>query len=378
MNDDDLGKYSIDIECNSCLFILILKYGATFDGISNFTSESIERNDTKDNNYEVELRLPYGISNIIYDNEPIIINYQRCVDRPVATSYNVKTLEFLNLYSDVSTNHLKSFILDAKKFNEPKKNNDVVCRILKNTVWILLSKLPKRESDSIFLPGTQKEDIYNDIEKFINSEDDYEKYGIPYKRNYLLEGLPGTGKTSLIFSIASKFNLDIAIINFSPKIDDNIFMSAISNLPNNSILLLEDIDSLFIDRKSSSENFSMISFSAILNVLDGIARKNKMITFMTTNYIDRIDDALKRPGRIDYMVSFKSATMDQIKNMFISFFPNLDEIPKNILSKIKNNSISTAILQKFLFENRNSKNIIENIDKLFEFAKCYNYNSLYI
>ena len=43
MSELELGKFSIDIECNSGIFILVLKYAASFDGITNFTTEGLEK-----------------------------------------------------------------------------------------------------------------------------------------------------------------------------------------------------------------------------------------------------------------------------------------------------------------------------------------------
>ena len=43
----------------------------------------------------------------------------------------------------------------------------------------------------------------------------------------MLEGLPGTGKTSLIFALASELKQNIAILNFNKDVDDNVFMRAI-------------------------------------------------------------------------------------------------------------------------------------------------------
>ena len=77
-----------------------------------------------------------------------------------------------------------------------------------------------------------------------------------------------------------------------------------SYFPKNSILLLEDIDSLFVERKANDSNKSLVSFSGILNVLDGMGRKSGLITFMTTNYKENLDKALIRPSRVDFQMNF--------------------------------------------------------------------------
>ena len=110
----------------------------------------------------------------------------------------------------------------------------------------------------------------------------------------------------MIFALASTFDLDIHIINLGPKVDDSVFMTAIAALPSKTILLLEDIDSLFVERKANDSNKSLVSFSGILNVLDGMARKNGLIIFLTTNFKENLDKALIRPSRVDFQMTFKN------------------------------------------------------------------------
>ena len=62
-------------------------------------------------------------------------------------------------------------------------------------------------------------------------------------------------------------------------------MRALRNIPKNAILVLEDIDGLFKQRKEGDQFKSNISFSGLLNSLDGLAYREGMITFMTTNYL---------------------------------------------------------------------------------------------
>ena len=65
-------------------------------------------------------------------------------------------------------------------------------------------------------------------------------------------------------------------------------------LPSNTILVLEDIDVLFECRKKNDENKSAISFSGLLNCLDGIAHSDKQIIIMTTNCKMVLNKALTR------------------------------------------------------------------------------------
>ena len=181
----------------------------------------------------------------------------------------------------------------------------------------------------------------------------------------------------MLCALASEFNADLYMINFTSKITDAKFMKLVSKMPSGSIMVLEDIDALFTERVTNdAANHSMISFSAILNTLDGIARKNKMVTVMTTNFKDRLDEALIRPGRIDKVIEFPLASEVQVNEMFCSYFGDdetTQEILKLINKKTKRNQTSTAALQKYFFENREDVKLVrDNMANLNVLINQYN------
>ena len=76
---------------------------------------------------------------------------------------------------------------------------------------------------------------------------------------------------------------------------------------------------IFQERKSKDESKNMITFSAILNVLDGITSTEGQIIIMSSNYKNVLDKALIRPGRIDYMFEFDFMKKSEMKKMFLNF-----------------------------------------------------------
>ena len=63
-----------------------------------------------------------------------------------------------------------------------------------------------------------------------------------------------------------------------------------------------------------------VSLSHLLNLIDGLIEMPGRRIIMTTNYKDRIDPALIRPGRIDLSIEMKKATRESICSMFLHFY----------------------------------------------------------
>ena len=343
-------KITIDNKISVIDTILRFSAHLSKDGsANNLVYHNRVKEPEKNNKYH--FKLGDGITNIIYKGIEIEINYM-ISKKIVGNSVQAVKYHLLTLTSkDTKIKLFEEFLEDAHNYCKIKKEKEeVLTFIFKTGYWNNLSRLPKRDKSTLHLPNKLLPNLIKDMDDFFKGEDKYLKYGIPYKRNYLLEGLPGTGKTSLIFVLASYFNMDIAIINFSLSIDDATFMKSVTKLPEDCFLVLEDIDTLFVERKPGDSNRSMVSFSGILNTLDGIARRTKQITFLTTNYISKLDSALIRPGRIDKVLTFNYSTKKQIKYFFNSFLPNQKEKWKEFEKKNQTSKDDKCIFAKFFLQ----------------------------
>jgi hypothetical protein len=220
--------------------------------------------------------------------------------------------------------------------------------------WINSGEIKKRDESTVILNSGVKNFLFDDITSFNNFEHEFIKFGHPYKRNYLFHGKPGTGKTTLISVIAHKFGRNVYIFSFDPKLTDSSFHSAISNISKAkpAILLLEDVDCIFCERQSST-NTSSVSFSAVLNVLDGISRINGLITVITTNHIEKLDKALIRPGRADIMIKFDTISEQQIKDLLKLYSVKLNKKNVNKLYELSNkHELVPATFSAFMFKYR--------------------------
>ncbi|KAI7821990.1 BCS1 N terminal-domain-containing protein [Gamsiella multidivaricata] len=226
----------------------------------------------------------------------------------------------------------------------------------------------RRLLESVILDEGIAERVVRDVKEFVKNEKWYGDRGIPYRRGYLLYGPPGSGKTSFIQALAGELEYNICILNLSERgLTNDRLNHLLTNLPERSIMLLEDIDAAFAKRDTTQEGFhSMVTFSGLLNALDGVASAEGRIIFMTTNHIEVLDPALIRPGRVDLREYVGDATPDQIRRMFKRFYEGQDELAEKFVASLAGNKVSTAALQgHFVHFKDRPENACASIEYLF-------------
>jgi len=121
-------------------------------------------------------------------------------------------------------------------------------------MWDECQQKKPRPLNSVVLDSNIAETVVNDIKRLMDSSEWYISKGVPYRRGYLLYGPPGTGKTSFVQAVAASLNLSICYLNLSGgNLDDDGLNVLLNNSPMRSIILLEDIDAIFVDRTSVQE-----------------------------------------------------------------------------------------------------------------------------
>ena len=312
---------------------------------------------------------------------PIFIN-SRCE----AGSYEEITLEFINsdLDKDKKIEFMKEFFISCKKkYDDNKRCKNAEGKMIlwsySDGFWEDIKRINKRDFDSVILDEDVKSDIKLSVDRY-NDKDHKKKlksFGINHKMNLIFSGLPGTGKSSLMFSIASLLNKDIATIDFNNKeLTDHSFIKALNRIPNDCIFVLEDIDALYVDRDKSHDN--TISFSCILNFLDGVYSKEDLVTIITTNHLDRLDKAIIRPMRIDKILKFTHCSKYQYKVIFDKFFgEGKKEIMDKVYKIIKLKKFTTSMLQnwfiKFLYDVDELPNNIKYFEELIDVSSDKDY-----
>lgn len=205
--------------------------------------------------------------------------------------------------------------------------------------WDRVKGYAPRSLESVVLKPGEKEELVRDIDEFKKGKTRYRHLGVPYHRGYLLYGPPGTDKTSLVSALAARFKMPIYLVNLT-EFNDKSLVSAIKDIPPNSVIVFEDIDCVKTGRTRLDgdeggrkqpgnpaekpdpiEQFG-VTLSGLLNALDGFNAPEDVLFVMTTNKVEVLDEALLRPGRIDYRLYMGQACEEQKTELYRRFFPS--------------------------------------------------------
>jgi len=168
-------------------------------------------------------------------------------------------------------------------------------------------------------------------------------------------------------------NLRTSFQPTDPRFTDHTLSEAIREAPPRSIIVLEDIDALFTrDREAASQKLP-ITFSGLLNALDGIGNPDGQIFVLTTNFRDKLDAALIRNGRVDLHVEFSHATSEQMETIFQQFYPSETveravAFRKKVQEALGEKKTNMAALQHFFIRvmRKSASEAIDSVDLLVE------------
>jgi chaperone BCS1 len=332
----------------------------------NTNFRNLKLNNGKYGENDAMTSIGYGIHYIFYKRILFIITLtkdsqnQSCQDKDI-----------INI-TKIGRNR-KIFDNFIKEINSVDKQDNLIKIYKFSNFWEYIKKIRKRNINNIFIEKSKKDELMTLLNNFVNNEDWYIENEIPYQLGILLHGTPGSGKSSLIRAMASYLNYPIYYISMKNiiKIEE-----AMNELPNKSIVVIEDIDtnslthsrdklnnksnnviSTIDDSNNDSDDNKLIGLSEILNSIDGILSSHGRILVMTTNYIEKLDEALIRPGRIDLQLEMGFANMEILQNFINKFYPN-NNMPQGF--KIKSN-ISVATLQDMMLKGYDFNTFIKKI-----------------
>jgi len=171
-----------------------------------------------------------------------------------------------------------------------------------NGDWWHQRGVPKPVSTPI---GKGALEMINSVDQFMKSRDNYDRRALQFKRGYMMHGMPGTGKTSILSFIAQKYGLHIYTLGSESLLKMDRLTTGIKP---NSMIIIEDIDLSVVgsSRDGGGDGVSKIAskdaLNNFLNAIDGITLFNANLIIATTNNPSALDPAMVRPGRIDEII----------------------------------------------------------------------------
>ncbi|GHC54386.1 AAA family ATPase [Neogemmobacter tilapiae] len=223
--------------------------------------------------------------------------------------------------------------------------------VLDDGYWESLGHVSGRPLASVITEDDRLDLLASDLRHFLASEDWYLQRGVPWRRGYLLYGPPGTGKSSAIRALASELRLAVASIDLGrPGLTDDGLVRAFNQAPQRALITLEDVDALFRQREVGAKAAG-ISFSGLLNAIDGVGAQEGRALIMTTNHIERLDPALIRPGRADLHVELGRVGAVAAGRLFARFFPNDPQMAESFVRRLGAARFTPAELQGWLLAN---------------------------
>ncbi|KAJ7974469.1 AAA-ATPase [Quillaja saponaria] len=191
---------------------------------------------------------------------------------------------------------------------------------------------------TLAMEAEKKQVIIDDLITFSKAEEFYARIGRAWKRGYLLYGPPGTGKSTMIAAMANFLGYDLYDLELTAVKNNTELRKLLIETSSKSIIMIEDIDcSLDFtgQRKKKKEKVeeeegkdpqtpgkeerdtknSQVTLSGLLNFIDGLwsACGGEKLVVFTTNYVEKLDPALIRKGRMDKHVEFSYCNFEAFK-----------------------------------------------------------------
>ena len=216
-----------------------------------------------------------------------------------------------------TANKFFDFLRHAREHSRRKGGSEVdklVVKVMQKGFWRTVSSYPKRSPKSLVTGDDTVKNILRDMKRFVQSEDEYARFGFAFKRNYLIVGPPGSGKSSMVTLAASELDLDVCFISVTPGMDEKEICAAVSALTDNSMLVIEDADVL-CSSAFGGGNGANTALAVLTNVLDGTLHRHKLMTVLTSAQPEALEAVLTRHGRIDYTCRLAPIGAKQVRAM---------------------------------------------------------------
>lgn len=178
------------------------------------------------------------------------------------------------------------------------------------------SPRPENPMSAIVIPPSLQP-VVQEFNRWRESEAWYRERQVPWRRGWLFHGKPGTGKTSLARCLAQAADMPICVFDLSTLSNEEMtkYWQETQQL-SPCVALFEDVDAVFKGRVNIvGESGGGLTFDCLLNCLSGVETADGVFVIVTTNNLEMLDDALKRPGRLDRIIEVAPLPKDCLRQI---------------------------------------------------------------
>lgn len=248
------------------------------------------------------------------------------LNRIAEVTYGFTGADLEVLTKEAAMKALKKYIPDLVKFEEKVPTNvletikikkehfdDALHKVEPSAMREVLIRKPNVKWDDIGGLDDAKRDLNEMVELPLKDSGVFLEAGIKAPKGILLTGPPGTGKTLLAKAVATESDANFISVKGpelvskwvgeSEKAIREIFKKAKQVSP--AIIFFDEFDSIASTRGSSTNGANDKIVNQLLTELDGVEELSGVSIIAATNRVDLIDEALKRPGRLDSVVEIK-------------------------------------------------------------------------
>lgn len=255
------------------------------------------------------------------------------------------------------------------------KEDDMAIYVWRDNQWNMQTSIKRRPIESVILRKDIKDSLLDNMQYFFDNREWYESRGLAYKQTNVLHGVPGTGKSSTIKALASYFGKNICLVDMD-SMSNLSFETAMSTVPKNAIVLIEDFDSCTSTHSRTGDNNELkakgdltkddvapsvsvqptaspldplmdmprLSLSKILNVMDGVVSLDGTVIFLTTNHLEKIDAAVIRKGRVDNIFEIPYMENAEVRE-YIELMYGVVHVPECTFAPIAGCDIQALFLE---------------------------------
>ena len=386
---DTIYHFSTASDCPFATHLLVFIADRLQDGCSRldftdsmrmggYKSWSCDSNQTEDDHSHFSFEVGEGVHRFMFEECMIEATVSIYASETVKDIITFKTYSAKHVAKQISiagvrdAEQMKRLMISASKHaasilrqDKEKRRSANFVYNAKDEIFAKVGYLQHRTKESLFLKEGEVDTIFNTVDDFLKSKAEYQRCAVPYKLNILLHGIPGSGKTSVITTVASHFGLNVAIVPFTSDLADDTLAKGLRRASqlNCRLIALEDVDCLFEHaRKPHDSVKTRLTLSGLLNCMDGLLRggADGLIMFLTANMTSEIDEAMLRTARVDLSMAFTHADRFQARACFMFYSSVLEwefttEEWEAFWERIACFQFSTALLQQYFFQGRRNK-----------------------